>query len=995
MQIKEIHIYGYGKFESLILHPDENLQVFFGENEAGKSTIMAFIQNILFGFPTKVQNERRFEPKTHSKYGGQLIIEAESWGEAAIERVRGKAAGDVKVLLKDGTVGGEELLARILAGIDKSVFQAIFSFSVHGLQQVHRLSKEDIGKYLFSAGTMGTDRIFEAQRDLQKEMDDLFKPSGRKPLLNKELEELRELERMMKKARHENEKYTSLTRSLEKNEGELESIAAERDNLQQKLLHIQHLQKMMPVFHQYNRINKRLVELEGIHIPSDGHSRLEKTLERIQTAENEWQSSASQIAEMDEYLLRNEPDPNFQNAEAEITKAAAEWQAYLQWKEDSSRLSRQLEDVNRTLELNSKELHLPPFTFEEWAYVQAGLEMKAAVKETVEKDLRLNMLKEDLVVQKEREAKKLAEMDKRLDVLENDMFSEEDFRELEKSFSGGASENQLREEWNSLNERVKDLTIQSEWNKNQYKSSRGMHILFMAASFALLIWGFMESNMILTGAALLLIVLSGGQFWMSRKKMIKSQAKINKKKELLKNKADSLSLQFQSSDSGRFQEQKAQHDYQIKLRNEWKMTLIQLEEQQGRCSEGQELLDKWQKEWSGHKQKADELKRALKLSESFPVSRLEDAFNLVKESIAAAAEGQKLEDMIKELSAKILNWEDGVKSLGLSVGVRGDSAEEMIVQLKRMMKAEEEKKFFYREGRKKLDQLKEARLKLKTGLENLRGQLNDLLNQASVKDEEEFRQKAEQFKEKEELLKELSLLEMQLSEKDLEELASFRTDEGLFNECSLIEAGIKECEQQIRVLQRTSSELRQEIKIMEEGGVYTELMHRFNYQKSLFQEKAKQWASLSAAKRILEKTTRKFEEERFPKVILEAERFLQRLTNGEYLGIIQQKEQSFMIKRKDGLLFEPSEVSQATSEQIYTSFRFALVSVLKEEYPLPLIIDDAFVHFDQTRMSAMAEILHELSSSTQILFFTCHSHLKKLFQAEKIIELESGTLINS
>ena len=33
-----------------------DFQVFYGENEAGKSTIMAFIHGILFGFPTKQQS---------------------------------------------------------------------------------------------------------------------------------------------------------------------------------------------------------------------------------------------------------------------------------------------------------------------------------------------------------------------------------------------------------------------------------------------------------------------------------------------------------------------------------------------------------------------------------------------------------------------------------------------------------------------------------------------------------------------------------------------------------------------------------------------------------------------------------------------------------------------------------------------------------------------------------------------------------------------------
>ena len=75
MKIKEIKVYGYGKLENIVIKQIENFTVFYGENEAGKSTIMSFIHSILFGFPTKQQSELRYEPKFHSKYGGQLIVD--------------------------------------------------------------------------------------------------------------------------------------------------------------------------------------------------------------------------------------------------------------------------------------------------------------------------------------------------------------------------------------------------------------------------------------------------------------------------------------------------------------------------------------------------------------------------------------------------------------------------------------------------------------------------------------------------------------------------------------------------------------------------------------------------------------------------------------------------------------------------------------------------------------------------------------------------------
>lgn len=54
MKIKELHVYGYGRLENETFTDFGQLQIFFGENESGKTTIMSFIHSILFGFPTKV-----------------------------------------------------------------------------------------------------------------------------------------------------------------------------------------------------------------------------------------------------------------------------------------------------------------------------------------------------------------------------------------------------------------------------------------------------------------------------------------------------------------------------------------------------------------------------------------------------------------------------------------------------------------------------------------------------------------------------------------------------------------------------------------------------------------------------------------------------------------------------------------------------------------------------------------------------------------------------
>ncbi|MDU1530096.1 MAG: AAA family ATPase, partial [Staphylococcus warneri] len=52
MIIKSLEIYGYGQFVQRNIEFNQSFTEIFGENEAGKSTIQAFIHSILFGFPT-------------------------------------------------------------------------------------------------------------------------------------------------------------------------------------------------------------------------------------------------------------------------------------------------------------------------------------------------------------------------------------------------------------------------------------------------------------------------------------------------------------------------------------------------------------------------------------------------------------------------------------------------------------------------------------------------------------------------------------------------------------------------------------------------------------------------------------------------------------------------------------------------------------------------------------------------------------------------------
>lgn len=82
MKILHIHIDAFGKLENFDFSAKEQFNLVYGSNEAGKSTLLAFIRAIFYGLNDRAQKKlqddprRRYRPwSTASKYGGHIVFE--------------------------------------------------------------------------------------------------------------------------------------------------------------------------------------------------------------------------------------------------------------------------------------------------------------------------------------------------------------------------------------------------------------------------------------------------------------------------------------------------------------------------------------------------------------------------------------------------------------------------------------------------------------------------------------------------------------------------------------------------------------------------------------------------------------------------------------------------------------------------------------------------------------------------------------------------------
>lgn len=107
-----------------------------------------------------------------------------------------------------------------------------------------------------------------------------------------------------------------------------------------------------------------------------------------------------------------------------------------------------------------------------------------------------------------------------------------------------------------------------------------------------------------------------------------------------------------------------------------------------------------------------------------------------------------------------------------------------------------------------------------------------------------------------------------------------------------------------------------------------------------------------------------------PKITRQAQTYLSAMTSGRYDRMSLSRDFTLWAGTpQEDTTREALFRSDGTLDQLYLSLRLAVSEALCPDSPL--ILDDALVRFDDTRLRAALTLLRQLSQSRQILLFTC------------------------
>ncbi|WP_094228149.1 AAA family ATPase [Methanolobus psychrotolerans] len=194
---------------------------------------------------------------------------------------------------------------------------------------------------------------------------------------------------------------------------------------------------------------------------------------------------------------------------------------------------------------------------------------------------------------------------------------------------------------------------------------------------------------------------------------------------------------------------------------------------------------------------------------------------------------------------------------------------------------------------------------------------------------------------------------------------------------------ISEIESALESLNDEKGRIRNQIRQLEGYSEGSKLRLELETLKEEINEKSREWATYSIAQHILSKAMDKYEKERQPAVITEAQNFFSNITGGKYERIYSPLGSSdIFVEDKSGKRKNIDELSRGTAEQLYLALRFGFIKELgKHSEPLPIIFDDILVNFDPVRSRNAIVSIHELSQSNQVLYFTCHPGTVEMFRS--------------
>lgn len=329
MRIDRLDLLRFGHFTDVSLDLSRpGVHVVVGRNEAGKTTAMAAIQQLLFGFP--VRSPYAFIHDLRDLSIG-AVLRDETNEELEIVRVKRQTG-----TLRDphGEVIPDTRLAKYLHDIDHNLFTHLFSVShdeiVRGGEALLNADGE-VGRALFSA-SRGAASLDAALRALDARAAEIYKSSASNPQLNAAIRQFKEKSELARKLSSSPAEAVTLDRALQAATDAYEATTAARRAKADRRAVLERVRSARPLLASFTaQLDEKLtLERAGKIIDLSVEQQLEDAKNRRATARSQQTTESATVDRLEEQLAALQLDSELTAQADEVEALVAESGGYRQ-----------------------------------------------------------------------------------------------------------------------------------------------------------------------------------------------------------------------------------------------------------------------------------------------------------------------------------------------------------------------------------------------------------------------------------------------------------------------------------------------------------------------------------------------------------------------------------------------------------------------------------------------------------------------------------------
>ncbi len=1040
MRISELHIKRFGVWSDLQLKLSGSpISVFYGPNEAGKSTLMRFIRSMLYGYQPEDELSGGPHP-TPLQCLGSIRVDEDGRDIHLERRTERGTRGRVQL---SGSAGlrAEHVIDSWIGGTSEEVYRHVYAIGLQELQELATLNGEDVARHIYSL-SLGPEgrRILGAQASLESRQKSLLDETHASGDLVRLIQQLDAVDKELNQLDGSSATYHELVQDRGQFEGELGNLQRRKSVLKDNLRGRQFLDRVFQPWNRQHAIQRELDALAGLESLPENAVELYDAAERDQqSAQAERNAKQEEARGIEGEIHRLAFDERLEDCRCSIIGLVDRVPEMRSIEEDVQRSHQQGESLRRQLDTITNE------TPEVVEFTAAFGDNEAALARLLEAQSAAQQLKQRQSSRSRlvRSYRRLGKRQQNLQVAQQPVQRSLNGQTLESTREHVRRRLDQLEELETLQQEEQALCRLAESLDEQYRHlavSRELPpyfygVMWFAGIAGLILFalgllgvfnGFVNggSTVWIAGAVYMFVGLfGGGVAWTLKEQFEPRQWNSSQLTRRIREVDDELAVVRRQidgilkTDLGRTvlmsrneaprpdeTQELSVKDVLAEARNRM-LELAEYEKQQGvldrmnrRLGQLRDRLRSEQSTLNEARLKWVELLRALNLKDSLQLKDALTLFPRLARFLDRRLALKQLELDTRQFTRMRENYRRQVETVAHRVDGRAVHVTDALATvelLERRMRSIDDAHQRKQSLAVQVRRLRDEAAVIETRVTELGRRQQSLLSAASAHNRNELQQKCQsrsrivelraKLREVTQELNEAAASEPELAivESDLVQFdvqANRREIESIRKELDQIDRESQQSHEQVGILKQRITDLqndRRAISLRYDRDRLAQEVH----------QRVEDWTTLQLASNNIDRIRENVERQGQPQLLKHASQYLSRLTCGRYHNIwAPLGEKNLAIDDDQGEALRVQHLSNGTREQLFLAIRLAMVQSFADEgVRLPMVLDDVFVNFDQSRTEAAVETLIDYSrQGQQVLMFTCHLHLAQMFESRGI-----------